>query len=170
MIRRLLIVGAVVVTALALAAPASAQYQPGVAGLTLTNANGTSGASCDPGGALTATAASFDPGSTVTFTFFSDPVVLGTATADAAGTATLQATWPAAASDGTHTVVASGTANGAPFEVSSSTVCGATGGGSGTLPRTGSDSAPLLQIAIALVAAGGLLVLAARKRMAAVNA
>jgi LPXTG-motif cell wall-anchored protein len=169
MIRRLLIVGAVVLTALAFAAPANAQYNGDVGGLTLTNGNGTSGASCNPGGPLTATAAGFDPGTTVTFTFNSDPVVLGTGTADAAGIASIETTWPAAAADGGHTVTASGTGNGVPYSVSSSTTCGV-GGSSGALPRTGSDSAPLLQIAIALVAAGGILVLAARKRMASVNA
>jgi LPXTG-motif cell wall-anchored protein len=47
-------------------------------------------------------------------------------------------------------------------------VCGATAS-SGALPRTGTDSAPLFQIAVALVAAGGLLVLAARKRMQSVK-
>jgi LPXTG-motif cell wall-anchored protein len=169
MIRRLLIVGAVVLTALAFAAPASAQYG-GVGGITVTNGDGTSGASCNPGGPLSASAQGFDPGTTVTFTFESDPVVLGTAVADASGAASIQSTWPAAAADGAHSVVASGTGDGVPFSVSSSTTCGVGGSGGGALPRTGSDSAPLLQIAIALVAAGGILVLAARKRMASVNA
>jgi LPXTG-motif cell wall-anchored protein len=168
MIRRLLIVGAVVLTALAFAAPANAQYD-GVAGITLTNGNGTSGASCNPGGPLTASAQGFAPGTEVTFTFNSDPVVLGTATAGDDGVASVQTTWPSNAADGTHTVTASGTDGDGPFEVSASTVCGVSTSG-GALPRTGSDSAPLLQIAIALVAAGGILVLAARKRMASVNA
>lgn len=168
MIRRLLIVGAVALTALAFASPAGAQYDPGVAGLTLTNGDGSSGATCNPGGALTASAAGFQPGTEVTFTFNSDPVVLGTATAGDDTVASIQTTWPANASDGTHTVVASGTDGTGPFEVSSSTVCGVSSSG-GALPRTGSDSAPLFQIAIALVAAGGILVLAARKRMASVS-
>jgi LPXTG-motif cell wall-anchored protein len=169
MIRRLLIVGAVVLTALAFAAPANAQYN-GVGGLTLTNGNGTSGASCNPGGPLTASASGFAPGSEVTFTFNSDPVVLGTATAGDDGVASVQSTWPANAADGTHEVVATGTDGDGAFEVRASTVCGVSSTSGGALPRTGSDSAPLLQIAIALVAAGGILVLAARKRMASVNA
>jgi LPXTG-motif cell wall-anchored protein len=169
MIRRLLIVGAVVLTALAFAAPANAQYNGEVGGLTLTNGNGTSGASCNPGGPLTATASGFQPGAQVTFTFNSDPVVLGTATAGDDGVASIQSTWPANAADGTHTVTASGADGDGVFEIGASTVCGVSTSG-GALPRTGSDSAPLLQIAIALVAAGGILVLAARKRMASVNA
>jgi len=170
MIRRLLIVGAVVLTALAFASPAGAQYDPGVQGITLTNGNGTSGASCDPGGPLTVSASGFQPGTDVTFTFSSDPVVLGTATAGDDTAASVQTTWPANASDGEHTVTASGTDGAGPFEVSASTVCGVSSASGGALPRTGSDSAPLFQIAIALVAAGGILVLAARKRMASVDA
>lgn len=168
MIRRLLIVGAVVLTALAFASPAGAQYEPGVEGITVTNGDGTSGASCNPGGALTASATGFAPGSEVTFTFESDPVVLGTAIAGDDTTASIQSTWPANAADGTHTVTASGTDGTGAFSVSSSTVCGVSTS-TGALPRTGSDSAPLFQIAIALVAAGGILVLAARKRMASVS-
>lgn len=168
MIRRLLIVGAVVLTALAFAPAAHAQYDPDVQGLTLTNGDGSSGASCNPGGPLSISAQGFMPGTEVTFTFNSDPVVLGTATAGDDAVASLQSTWPADAADGEHTVTASGTAadGSGSLEVSASTVCGvSTGGAGGALPRTGSDSAPLFQIAIALVAAGGILVLAARKRM-----
>ena len=169
MIRRFLIVGAVVLTALAFASPAGAQYDPGVEGITVTNGDGSSGASCNPGGPMTASAQGFAPGTEVTFTFESDPVVLGTATAGDDTAASIQSTWPANAADGTHTVTASGTDGTGPFSVSATTVCGAGTGGTGSLPRTGSDSAPLFQIAIALVAAGGILVLAARKRMASVS-
>jgi LPXTG-motif cell wall-anchored protein len=42
----------------------------------------------------------------------------------------------------------------------------ATSSTSGTLPRTGTNSGELLQIALLLIAVGGLITLAARKRLA----
>ena len=40
----------------------------------------------------------------------------------------------------------------------------ATGSGTGTLPRTGTNSAELLQLALVLIAVGGIITLATRKR------
>ena len=100
---------------------------------------------------------------TVTFTLFSAPVVLGTATANSAGVATLTATIPENTTPGTHRIDATGTGlDGQPLTVSVNiTVLGA---GTG-LPTTGSGSTtPLTQTAVAALAAGGLLVLLANRR------
>jgi hypothetical protein len=121
----------------------------------------------EPGQPVTLSARVFQSGSTVTFTFFSAPVVLGTATANSSGVATLTATIPSNATPGTHRIEATGTgADGQPLTVVINiTVLGAAGSG---LPTTGSGStAPLTQLAAAALAGGGLLVLLANRRRGA---
>jgi len=114
---------------------------------------------------ITVTACCFAPGSTVTFTL--EGLVVGTATADANGVATLTFTMPDLG-PGTYRLEASGTgADGQPLVVSTTLTVGGTGrgAGSGALPTTGSDSSlPMSQIGIGAVAGGGLLVLLAKKR------
>ena len=121
-----------------------------------------------PGQTITIVARGFQPGTDVTFTLYSQPVNLGTATADAAGNATLQATIPANIAPGTHTIEATGIgADGLPRTVTLQITVVAPGGGAGAgdLPRTGSDSAiPMSQIAVGAIALGGLMVLVAGKR------
>jgi LPXTG-motif cell wall-anchored protein len=129
-----------------------------------------------PGDKLTVSASGYPVGVTVTFTLYSKPVVLGTAVAVAngngTGTATLVFTLPANTTSGMHVITATGTPPGqcdpsvsTNLMVSANTgTTAATGGG--TLPRTGTNSALLFQIALLLIALGGLVTLAARKRLA----
>jgi len=111
-------------------------------------------------------ARTYRPGTTVTFTLFSDPVRLGSAIADGSGTATLERTFPVKTTPGTHIVQSSGTApDGSPLTVESTIRVGCND--SAPLARTGSDLAgPLTRVGIAAVAAGALAVLVARKRRA----
>ena len=61
-----------------------------------------------PGQALDVTAAGFAPNSTAALTFESDPIALGTATADASGTIHAHVTVPQGVPAGAHHVVATG--------------------------------------------------------------
>lgn len=118
------------------------------------------------GGTLTLTAQIFPAGCVVTFTLDTGEV-LGTATADASGVATLTATIPASTSKGRHTVTATGCSLvlSASFTVIDEHAIVRPTSAGGALARTGDDSSvPLTQIGLAGVAAGGLLVLVARKR------
>ena len=161
MVKRLLALGAVVL--IAAAGPAGAQdYPPGGDDVAVSDS------SVEPGQPITISAQIFQPGTSVTFTLFSAPVVLGTATADANGVATITATIPTTAAAGTHTIEASGIgADGQPLTVTQTiTVLGATGAGS--MPDTGSsNSVPATQVAIAAITGGGLLVLLGYKRRSA---
>lgn len=148
---------------IAMAGTAAAQTYPPAGGGPVTVSDTTP----TPGQAVTIVASGFQPGTDVTFMLYSQPVNLGTATADAAGTATLQATIPANIAPGTHTIEATGTGtDGLPRTVTLQiTVVAPGGAGVGDLPRTGSDSAiPMSQIAVGAIALGGLMVLVAGKR------
>lgn len=144
------------------AAPAAAQqYPPAEDTLTLSDSTVTVGQE------VTASASTFEPGSSVAFEI--NPP-LGSATADVNGVATLTFTVPDLA-PGDHTVTASGTGtDGAPLTVSATLTivgesAGAGGAGGGPLPATGNDSSvPLARIGAVLLAGGALAVLAARKR------
>lgn len=164
MLRKLLPLALTLAAALAVAAPAGAQSYP-PAGNTATASDTT----VQPGQPVTFTAKTFQPGTEVTFTLFSAPVVLGTAIADSNGVATLTTTIPESTSPGTHTVEASGVgANGQPLTVSFTiTVLGAAADAA-TIPATGSSSTvPMTQLAVGILALGGLLVLLANRRRAA---
>ena len=123
-----------------------------------------------PGDQLTVTATGYPAGAEVTFTLHSTPVVLGTVAADASGNATLVFTLPPGTTPGLHQI----TANGVPLglcdpDVSANLMVDAasvtsTTTGAGTLPRTGTNSAELVQVALVLIAVGGLITLATRKR------
>jgi large repetitive protein len=127
-----------------------------------------------PGSQLTVTASGFPAGSVVTFTIYSTPIVLGTATANASGDATLVFTLPAGLAPGMHTITATGLPPGdcdpaipstqVMVDASVVTTAPATTAASGTLPRTGTNSAELVQLALVLIVVGGLITLAARKR------
>jgi hexosaminidase len=134
-----------------------------------------SSSTCPIGATCAFSAQTFQPGSTVTFTLFSDPVVLGTAIANAQGVATLEATIPAV-DPGVHRIEASGIGlDGQPLTVSleinvpaGTEVGGTDVGGAVDLPRTGADnSLPLSQLALTAIAGGGLLLLVANKRRSA---
>jgi hypothetical protein len=119
-----------------------------------------------PGQSITLRGTGFQTGSTETFDLFSAPVRLGTAVADSTGTATLTATIPASTPAGSHHVEISGTgSNGQPRTVSVALTVTGTGGSSGTVPVTGSNSSkPIAEIGVGALALGGLLVLVARRR------
>ena len=139
-----------------------------------------------PGDQLTVSSSGYPVGAPVTFTLRAvtpppSHTTLGTATAVAnssgTGTATLVFTLPANLHPGLYIVTATGVPPGqcdpsvsTNLNVSArqtSTTTVATGGG--TLPRTGTDSGLLLQVALVLIALGGLVTLAARKRVARVR-
>lgn len=157
-----------------LAAPAGAQqYPPAVNEVTATCAG------APPGSSVEVRARTFAPGSEVTITMASDPITLGTATADADGIATLVAALPADTPLGTHTVTATGVAvDGSALAVSATVTIAAgptcqTAGGSdtdppaasGALPRTGDDSSvPLTKLGVTLAAVGGVVTAVATKR------
>jgi len=135
--------------ALMVFAPAAhAQYNPGDPGASVSDSTVSSGDT------VTVTADGCEVGSTVTF--FLDGNSLGSGVADADGTAAADVV--ITGSPGTYTI--SNSCNDLTIEV---TIAGAAT--AGALPRTGSDSSlPLAQVAIVLIAAGGLLIIAARKR------
>ena len=121
---------------------------------------------------LTLTARTFMAGTSVTFTMFSAPIVLGSSAANASGVASLTASVPNVAT-GTHVIEASGTGvDGMPLTVSTEVAVSApaappaSGGTGGTdLPRTGSSSTlPMARIAVSLLAVGALMVFGARWR------
>lgn len=156
MIRRALLLA--ITLLVALAAPAFAQsYTEGVT---------TDRASVTPGGQLGVSACCFPPGSTVTFSV--GGAVLGIGIANADGVASGTFTVPSNVAAGAATVTASATApdgtvitqTGA-LEVGSTSATTAMISG---LPVTGSSSSlPLTALAAALVAVGGLAVLAGRR-------
>lgn len=176
MIKRAATIVISLVALLALAAPAHGQqYPPGPFGVFVSDTT------VFPGQTITITAGVFAPGSTVTDTFFSQPVELGTATANADGVATLEGTIPLNATPGTHTITASGVAaDGSPLEVSTTVTVlddddgveapGGAGAAGGGLPITGSESLPIARIGAALLAVGGGLLFITRRRRAATAA
>lgn len=175
MIKRALTVVIAVGALLAVSTPAQSQeYPPPANGVFISDSTVFAGQ------VIIIQAGVFAPGSTVTFNFFSQPVLLGTAAADASGIATLEATIPTNATPGTHTIVASGIApDGSPLEVSTTITVvadgadgAAVGGGAagGDLPRTGSNSVPVARIGAALLAVGGGLLFVTRRRRAAAAA
>jgi len=169
MVKRLIALGALAV--LAMAAPAAAQqYPPAVNSLTVSDTTPS------PGQTITIQGQTFAEGATATVVLNSDPVTLGSATANAAGQIVLQATIPTDTPLGSHTLVASGQApNGQTLSLSLAIeVVPAQGGGTGTsggnLPRTGdSTSLPLAKVGLGLLAVGGVIYSIAAKRRKALS-
>jgi LPXTG-motif cell wall-anchored protein len=160
MLKKLLGVTALVVLATAtLASTASAQdYPPGANSITL------SSTSAAPGADVTVTAKTFAAGATVTFTFNSTPIALGTSVADANGVATKTFKVPAGVAAGTHHVEASGLGTNGQILTQSAAIT-VTGGTSATVPKTGANSTlPMAEMGVGALALGGLLVLVARRR------
>jgi LPXTG-motif cell wall-anchored protein len=172
---RALLAALVGVATLVLLAPAAgAQDYPGGASITLNTPT------VGQGGSVTATATGFQPGSDVTFTLASDPITLGTVKANDSGVASITFTVPSNFATGAHTVTATGIApDGSPLSVSTTLMVTAAGTtpapvtpapGTGQLPRTGSDNTLLIQSGVILLAVGGMLAVAARKRSRKVHA
>jgi LPXTG-motif cell wall-anchored protein len=143
------------------AAPVVQAQQGYAGGATLTVSNPAP--AC--GSPVTLTGTGFKPNAPVTLTQEGGGTI-GTATTDANGTFSF--VWTIAepctagtvviqASDGTTVLSVSITIGGTTVQTTGTT----------TLPRTGSDNGNLLRAGILLVAAGGLLVLATRKRAGA---
>lgn len=181
MVKRLLAAAAIVLVVTA--APAAAQqYPPAVNSLTVSNTSPVPGETIDIEGRT------FAPGASITVTFTSEPVVLASATADAAGIIALQATIPADTAVGPHVLTASGEApdgselslsvnlNVVPADGAVVPADGGTGAdvdsASGPLARTGQDSMPLVQVGLILAAVGGIItaIAAKRRKAAAVTA
>jgi titin len=122
------------------------------------------------GCAVTTTWSGYAPGSTVTIEFFSTPVILGGATADANGTATFDATIPSGASPGEHKFVGTGVdPQGKPLTESlqilitgPSPVTGTPG--ASELAKTGTDLLAPAGLGAAALGVGALLFLAIRRR------
>jgi len=119
----------------------------------------------------------FAAGSTVTITMASDPVTLGTATADANGTFSAPVPIPSNASVGEHTINATGPgAEGGTVSLTASftVLAHATAAAPGTAPAqaalafTGSSDTPIYAgVGIVLVVVGAvLLVITVRRRRA----
>jgi hypothetical protein len=125
---------------------------------------------------ITVTASELLPGSDATFTLNSDPVVLGTVTANADGEATIVFDLPAGTTLGTHTIVTTGInsfgdADSDTIELNVTSCAPAPGpGGTGTggtgLARTGTDVSTPVRGAVLVFAAGAALLLVSRKRQA----
>jgi LPXTG-motif cell wall-anchored protein len=151
MIKRVLILMCALFVVLAPAGVASAQtYPPPPGGIT------PSDPTPDPGQTITVTATACAPGATVRFYFNGE--LFAEAVADEDGVATVQLTIPADAVPGvTYTIQAVGCRP----EILSTTVT-IPGGG---LPVTGSNSTfPLTKLGIALIGAGSVLALVARRQ------
>jgi hypothetical protein len=143
--------------------PAAAQQYPPAGGL-LTVSDTT----VVPGQTVRLTAEDAGPGSVWTFTFESDPVYLGTATANDAGVVIFDATIPADATLGTHTIVAtSDTGEQRSVTVTVVAADGATAGqpADGGLALTGRNLGRMARVGVLLLALGAAL-LAARRRIA----
>jgi LPXTG-motif cell wall-anchored protein len=157
MLKKLLALAAVMLFATAGAVHAQ-DYPPAANSLVVSDTTVVVGQS------VTLTSKTFLAGSQVTFTMFSAPIVLGTATANSSGVATLVTAIPGGVAAGSHRVEATGTGtNGQPLTVSSTITVGGTGGTN--LPTTGSaNTRPMTQIALGALAGGGLLVFLASRR------
>lgn len=110
-----------------------------------------------PGGVTTLTGDGFPPGNEVTVTL--DGVVLGTVLVRPDGTFSFDFQLPTEC--GTYTLTAT---DGTIVRTSEIAVTGCAVTPSGALPFTGGDSAPILQVGVALLAAGALITLVVRKR------
>lgn len=167
MLKRMAVLAAALV-GLAAAPAAAQQYPPGENLITVSDTT-----PC-PGGAVTITAKTFTPGSTVDVRL--DGAPLATPTADAEGVITVEATVPDTTPVGSHTITATGPgSDSAPLDLTATidvtscdqatTTTVAAGGGGGNLPRTGSDgSMTLARIGLGLAALGGVLLAVATKR------
>lgn len=113
-----------------------------------------------PGGTVTFTGGGFRPGSVITITFFSDPIVLGTTTADSVGNFSVTVVIPDGVPLGDHHLEASGVdASGQPFTVSLDVTVGSTS----PLARTGSDVSAVLGIGFVVIVLGAAALLGARR-------
>ena len=157
--RVIVLIGTVFAALLALAVPASAQ------GTGSGNATvGGSDVTLDPGQTITVSGSGCGPN--VSVDFFIDGAPAGGTTADQNGNFSGPMTAPNDLTPGTHHVTAVCGAEVLSFEITRNLDSSATGTGAAPpLARTGSSSTvPLTSVALALLAAGGLILLFARSR------
>lgn len=118
-----------------------------------------------PGAPLSVAGAGFATGSTVRVVIFSTPVVLGTATADAAGEVDLDVTVPSAFRAGSeHRIELQGVDPSGEVRVLSQDIRLAGGTSGGALARTGAVVTPLVLAGVGLLGAGVALVVSGRRR------
>jgi hypothetical protein len=142
-----------------MASPAMAQYG-GTCGFVLTPTTVT------PGGTVQVVGQNANPNEVLVFTI-GDPITIGTTTADANGNFTATLTIPADLAPGTYSVdvncgnsVSSQTLNVSAANANNGNAANA----EGNLPTTGSNTLLYLRWALALIALGGLIVLATRRQ------
>ena len=161
MIRRMLVLGALLVTTMATlaitATSASAQYVPGTPGIVVNPGSTT------VGGEVTVQGTGCPANVTVTIKI--GDIVVGTATSNDAGNFTFHVKLPPSITPGQYTVHAlcgdldlTAVLSVSALPVSTTIATG------GTLPKTGTDSGMWVKVGLSLVAVGGLLVLATRRR------
>jgi hypothetical protein len=124
-----------------------------------------------PGGTVEVAGGGFRDGSRVRVVIFSEPVVLGTARADAAGEVAIDVTIPESFAAGSeHRIELQGVDPDGEVRILSRRITLA-GGGRGVLPFTGAAFVPALVLAgLLLVGAGGVLVATTRARRGASSA
>jgi 5-hydroxyisourate hydrolase-like protein (transthyretin family) len=136
---------------------------PGVASPDGGSATGDSAA---PGRKVVKVLTGFQPGEVVTVTLHSTPQTMGTFTADANGTVTVEFTVPAGTPTGDHTLVYEGDMGTYFQESFTVAAAAATSNASSNLAYTGADVALPLGLGVGALALGGGLVFAARRRSA----
>ncbi|WP_324275478.1 LPXTG cell wall anchor domain-containing protein [Blastococcus brunescens] len=121
------------------------------------------------GKTITVNGSGYQPGSTVTLAIYSTPQVLTTVVADASGNFTVTVTVPAGLAAGDHTLVAAGVDNaGNPRYVNLVVTVSASGAATGAkLAATGADVTVPAIAGLSVLALGGGLIVAARRRNAA---
>jgi hypothetical protein len=144
------------------------------ASVTVTDGDGSplgAGATVTPSSTLILRCDGFVPGSLVTFTVHSTPVVLARVAADSSGSVTATVVLPSTLTTGAHTLTATSVTTRVTFAFSiapatTGTGSGGTGstGGSGSLSHTGADVGPIGLGGLGLVLVGGLLVVSGSRR------
>lgn len=163
MLRRFIFVlGALLLAGIGFGLPAHAGYTPDDAAISVSPSSVAAGGTATVSG--TGCAADVD----VTITLGDSTAA--TATTDEDGAFSASITVPSGAAAGPYTIEADGcsaTVLSTTLTVTAAGTGGSGGTGGTTLPRTGSDSTEtLLRVGVVLVAAGGLLAFAARRRTA----
>lgn len=128
----------------------------------------------EAGDVVTVSGTGLEPNFETIIEFNSVTVQVGTATTDAAGSFSVQVTIPADAAAGPHTITAvcdsAGNISSTDVTVSSVNATTTTTIGGGPLPRTGTDSKPLIVVgAIALLVGVALVLVSKRRRRTATD-
>jgi hypothetical protein len=167
-LRRTFVAGALlvapVVGAIGLASPvAAAPYPPGTCSLAVSQSTVTAGTTVTV--STTNCSSTYAPGASVDLIFTSDPVSLGTTTANGAGLISQAVTIPANAVNGAHTITATGAAAaGGTLTLSVGITVASSGSSNGLAFTGGSDTLPLVFAAVAALTAGAALVIGSRRR------